>query len=284
MSAKTLILFLFFIFLFSGCNRCKKYNGNYIPLDLYDAIDFLDCRLDQITKENLKKENENERAYKSKSYYFDQLLSRWEIGHDNSILTKYFEKLAINDPYQILDIIHTSLIRKLSGQEIRLANQIDSIGQNRMRYIKRINELTRDDTPDIIRAYLKIQKGDTLVITLGDHNRELNKSTHVIRREDVLKNNFCELGQCVGIVLSKSIVNKSRHEKCYPDRYKVYHRLSLKVISLRGINSFFYDRGRFIRFEHGFIPCKDENIVLKNVGVGNKFSFYLEDSGTNIFK
>jgi len=284
MSTKTLIFISLIILLFSGCKRCEKYDRNYIPVDLYDAVNFLDCRLDKITKENLRREDELEPAYKSYSYHFAQLIYRWEMGNVNNKLYKYFNNLAIEDPQEMLDIIRTSLIRELKGEEIRLANQIDSIGQSRQRYINYINEILRDDSPAILRTFMNIHIGDTIFITLGDNCREQHPSVHVIRKEDVEKNGFCEVGKCVGIVFSKSIKNNPGIKDCYPDRYSVYHQVTLKIISLQRINFFIYDRGRFIRFEHGFLMCEDKDKIFKKVKVGDKFNFLLEDSGIKIFE
>jgi hypothetical protein len=284
MPIRYLIIFSFSLLALSGCNHCDKYDRNYIPVDLNDAVDFLNCRLDEQTKENLRKEGENEPCYESQSYHFYQLIYRWNMSSTDNKLTEYFNKLAISDPSEMLGIIHKSLLRKLNGKEIRLANQIDSIGQYRLKYINKIKELMRDDTPSIIQTFLNIKKGDNLMITLGDNCREQHPGTHVIRKEYVENYDFCESGQCTGKVLSKSIVKESGIDNCYPDKYSVYHKVTIKVVSLQSINFFMYDKGRFIPFEHGILLCKNKDKVLKKVGVGDKFSFLLEDSGTKIFK
>lgn len=118
-------------------DKCEKYNHDYIPIDLYDSIDFLNCIWSDKLKENFRKEDE-----KYAGIQFGRgIRNSWNLWKGKNQLCKYFFKLGIYHPDDMSSIILKSFHRKLNNKEIDLESQVNFYKE----YWKEINKEQKDN-------------------------------------------------------------------------------------------------------------------------------------------
>lgn len=97
--------------------------GIYIPYDLLDCIDILDSMWNDFIKSNFKSMSEND--FVLQSYYKEGtwIRNNWQLWN-GSRLVLYFNELGIYHPDDISGIILKSYHRHLTGNAIRLEEQV----------------------------------------------------------------------------------------------------------------------------------------------------------------
>ena len=145
---------------------CEKYSDNYIPIDLEDAINLLDCTW----SDSLKTEFRNTPKTELFMYGGMGMRNGWNLWQGKNKLSKYFHKLGIYHPDDISSIVIESYHRKLNDEPILLKDQVNY-------YIAYWNEVKiKDkitfDSLNIIfeQQYNNLNKGDTVEIQFNLHN------------------------------------------------------------------------------------------------------------------
>ncbi|UYN87580.1 MAG: hypothetical protein KIT51_04795 [Cyclobacteriaceae bacterium] len=103
---------------------CDKYQDDYTPKDLDDALNFLDCKWSDSDKETFKSKDERDAV--SELHFGTGLAIRnsWGLWKGGNSLTRYFNSKGIFHPDDISSIILTSFHRQLNNKDIELENQI----------------------------------------------------------------------------------------------------------------------------------------------------------------
>lgn len=147
-------------------NNCEKYTGDYIPIDLKDAMNFLNCTWSDSLKIKFKNSPQSE------LFLFGGMGMRngWNLWEGKNKLSKYFHNLGIYHPDDISSIIVKSFHRKLNDEPILLNQQINF-------YIAYWDEVKRKDkiifdSLNLIfeQKYNKLSKGDTVQIQFHLYN------------------------------------------------------------------------------------------------------------------
>ena len=164
------ILFLALFSCVSGQEKinCDKYNAEYIPVDLYDAIDYMDCTWSAEDKDKFRKIPEEEAVV---SLHFGTGLgirNSWGLWQGENELVKFFHSNNIFHPDDISSIIITSFHRKLNNKEIDFESQV----QYYLDYWKPINDCEERRKERALEIYEKYNTGDTLTILMpvNDNN------------------------------------------------------------------------------------------------------------------
>jgi len=117
------ILTLITTSLFAQTN-CDKYPEKYIPIDLNDALNYLDCLWSKSDKEGFKKISENEAVNRLHWGTGMGIRNSWGLWKGDSRIAKYFHDLGIYHPDDMSGIILTSFHRYLNKTDIKLDEQI----------------------------------------------------------------------------------------------------------------------------------------------------------------
>jgi hypothetical protein len=131
---------------------CEKYPYKYVPIDLDDALNYLDCKWSESEKDCFK--NKPEKDIVTELHWSTGLWIRnsWGISKGNSRIVKYFRHLGINNPDDMSGIILTSFHRYLNKLDIKLDEQIkqykDFSEKIKQGEIERMNEFDINDTVD----------------------------------------------------------------------------------------------------------------------------------------
>lgn len=123
---KSKLIFLFSIFtasLFAQTN-CDDYPKKYIPIDLNDALHYLDCKWSESDKNAFKDKPINDATAELHFGTGRAIRNSWGLWKGNSEIAKYFHDLGIYHPDGMSGIILTSFHRQLNHIDIGLEEQI----------------------------------------------------------------------------------------------------------------------------------------------------------------
>jgi hypothetical protein len=124
------IAILFLAISFSSCTpqiNCDSYSENYIPVDLNDAINFLDCMWSDSDKELIKNMDENDAIAELHFGTGLSIRNNWGLWRGDTEIAKYFNEIEIHHPDAMSGIILTSFHRYLNNKDILLEEQINEI-------------------------------------------------------------------------------------------------------------------------------------------------------------
>lgn len=139
---------------------CLKYSDAYIPSSLNDALNYLDCKWSDESKDSFK--NKPERGAVTDLHFSvgSSIRSYWGLFDVNSKLFKYFDTLGIFNSEDMSSIILTSFHRRLNNQDIKLEGQIEKYKQHYKVVLESINE--QNTITDSLISSAKV--GDTIII------------------------------------------------------------------------------------------------------------------------
>jgi hypothetical protein len=104
---------------------CDKYSGNYLPKDLEDALNYLDCKWSEEDKDVFRFKHEDEAIAELHFGEGRRIRNSWGLWKGDSEIAKYFHDLGVNHPDGMSGIISTSFHRFLNNSDIRIEEQID---------------------------------------------------------------------------------------------------------------------------------------------------------------
>ena len=119
----TLIFLLVFGTVFSQ-DYCEKYKENYIPKNLNDAIEYLNCEWSEFDKTEFKNKEENSGVTELHFGTGMGIRNGWELWKGNNQISRFFKSKGIFHPDDMSSIILTSLHRNLNSKPIELDKQI----------------------------------------------------------------------------------------------------------------------------------------------------------------
>jgi hypothetical protein len=103
---------------------CEKYPNQYVPIDLDDALNYLDCIWSESDKDGFKNKLENDAVSELHFGTGMGIRNSWGLWKGDSGIAKYFRDLGINHPDDMSGIILTSFHRHLNKIDIKLDEQI----------------------------------------------------------------------------------------------------------------------------------------------------------------
>ncbi|WP_051229773.1 DUF6794 domain-containing protein [Psychroserpens burtonensis] len=119
----TIILLLVFGTVFSQ-DDCKDYKENYIPKNLKDAIEYLNCELSESDKTEFKNKEEDDAVTELHFGTGMGIRNGWELWKGKNQISRFFNSKGISHPDDISSIILTSFHRELNNKPIDLDSQI----------------------------------------------------------------------------------------------------------------------------------------------------------------
>ena len=138
---------------------CDKYPSDYIPENLNEALNYLDCNWQEQEKKKFSEKSEDEAISESHLGIGLGIRNSWGLWKEGEKkLVQYFDSLGIFHPDDISSIILTSYHRKLNNKEIDLEGQI----QYYVDYWAPIQEHEKLETERAISSYKKYNIGDTI--------------------------------------------------------------------------------------------------------------------------
>jgi len=141
--------------------NCNLYpSKGYFPVDLFDAVEYLNCKWSEKDKRKI--------AYLTEDkvigmYHFGigmGIRNNWELWQGENDLVKFFNSHGIFHPDDMSSIILISFHRKLNNKEIDFESQV----QYYLDYWAPIEEFERKETKRVLEAYEKYQLGDTITL------------------------------------------------------------------------------------------------------------------------
>lgn len=126
MRSTILVLSLLFFFKLNFSQSiCDNFTESYIPVDLNEALLYLECNWSESDKESFSKMTEKEASV---NYHFGTGMSmrnNWGLWKGDTELAKYFYNLGIYHPDDISSIIIVSFHRYLNKKDIKLDEQVN---------------------------------------------------------------------------------------------------------------------------------------------------------------
>ena len=161
---------------------CKSYpSEGYIPKDLFDAVEYLNCIWSKKEKELFNKkfsEYLSERLNEDCTEYEDEIFldedvflvydigkairNAWGLWSGENDLVKFFNSYGIFHPDEMSSIILTSVHRKLNKKDIDFEGQVKSC----LNYWKLYQEFEEKETKRVLEAYDKYGLNDLITIHL----------------------------------------------------------------------------------------------------------------------
>ncbi|MDD4578880.1 MAG: hypothetical protein PHS75_10080 [Anaerolineaceae bacterium] len=156
MTTKLILIFLLISTSICAQIDCGKYPDKYVPTDLEDALNYLDCKWSKSDKDGFKNKPENDAVIELHFGTGMGIRNSWGLWKGDSGIAKYFRNLGINHPDDMSGIILTSFHRYLNKIDIKLDEQIkyykDYWEKSKQAEIERkrneFNEFSINDTVD----------------------------------------------------------------------------------------------------------------------------------------
>jgi len=159
----TYLSFLFLCFFILSCSQldCEKYSDSYVPVDLYDALNYMDCTWSDEDKDKFSKLTEREAVVSAHFGIGLGIRNSWGFWRRDTEIANYFDKLDIHHPDDISSIILTSFHRHLNEKDIQLEEQIAYYvkywEESNKKYLEKckteIKDFNLNDTIDFTYAY-----------------------------------------------------------------------------------------------------------------------------------
>lgn len=156
MTLRITILLIFFSLISSGQKDCGKFVKEYIPINLNESLEYLECKWNQNDLEKfkkLKKDQDIEDLNLSNNIL--AIYKDFDLWNQNSKLCKSFFELGIFEPQDMNHIILTSLHRKLNNKDIQLELQVKN-------YLKYYDEMERKGIERMKNKFQKYKIGDSV--------------------------------------------------------------------------------------------------------------------------
>ena len=202
-------LFLGIIFLLSfnfgySQNDCKKkYNEDYVPKNLNDAVRYLDCMWSEKDKAEFKNIPEDEAVSELHFGTGKAIRNNWGLWKKRKNRLKlYFNIRGISHPDDISSIILTSFHRHLNNREIELKTQIKSYKEYWDNANKKYEEEQRLLSERLKIEFENYSLGDTVYIDFKLHKNRRIWAYPVQGYPDLNEKGNC---QVKGIVTGKRI-------------------------------------------------------------------------------
>jgi len=119
MTAKLILILTFISTSVFAQIDCDKYPYDYVPIDLNDALEFLDCLWRDTDKEEFKNKPEGRHFGTGMG-----IRNSWELWSGDTEISQYFRNLGITHADDMSGIILTSFHRYLNNLDIKLDEQI----------------------------------------------------------------------------------------------------------------------------------------------------------------
>lgn len=143
---------------------CSKYPKDYIPTNLNDALDYLDCVW--VDKEVFKNKSEKDAVADAQFGGGQWMRNDWELWKGKNSLYREFKSLGITFPEDISSIILVSFHRRLNHKDIDLSGQVREYKE----YKKR-NELVRIERDKLSKA-LKIADTVSVIFSRNESTKD----------------------------------------------------------------------------------------------------------------
>jgi len=124
MKTSILILFVFISSTLFAQKDCNDYPKNYVPIDLTDALNYLDCIWNDSLKTDFKKLPERVAVNDYYRNYRVGISERWGLVNGNTDIYNYFQNLGIFNPDDMSHIILTSFHRYLNGKDLEFEKTV----------------------------------------------------------------------------------------------------------------------------------------------------------------
>ncbi|MBS1559344.1 MAG: hypothetical protein JST69_11535 [Bacteroidetes bacterium] len=108
---------------------CNKYSKDYIPKNLNDALDYMDCVWKD--KEVFKNKSEEDAVADAHFTGGQWIRNDWELWKGKNSLYKQFKSLGVTFPEDISSIILISFHRRLNHKDIDLSGQIQQYNEHK---------------------------------------------------------------------------------------------------------------------------------------------------------
>lgn len=142
-------------------SNCNSYSGkDYVPIDLYDAVEYLNCRWSEKDKKEIGRLPEDEAMAELHMGTGMGIRNGWGLWKGKNELVKFFNSHGIFHPDDMSSIILTSFHRKLNNRDIDFEGQV----QMYLDYWKPIQEFEKEETKRVLESYEKYQLGDTITV------------------------------------------------------------------------------------------------------------------------
>lgn len=201
---KSIVIILFFVFgtIFSQ-KDCKDYKENYIPKNLKDAIEYLNCVWSEFDKTEFKNKEEKEAVTELHFGTGMSIRNGWDLWKGKNRICRFFKSKGIFHPDDISSIILTSFHRHLNGKSIDLETQIEDYKS----YWERISNENKEKERLIENEFISFNVGDTVRIAFRKENN-IKEKLKVYRIQK--QKNLEEIADCyfVGIITDKKIKRK----------------------------------------------------------------------------
>ena len=173
---KTIVPILLLVIL-SSCNSpvrekidCEKYTSDYIPIDLYDALDYLECTWSEEDKTKFKDLDEEYAGIEMHFRLGLGIRNSWGLWSSENSLVKFFNSHGIFHPDDISSIIITSFHRRLNNKDIDFESQV----QHYIEYWKPIEEFEKKAKETVFENYNNYNFGDSISIFLKVVSTQFN--------------------------------------------------------------------------------------------------------------
>ncbi len=136
---------------------CKNFTDEYIPKNLTDALNYLNCIWSDESKDEFRNKNEDDAVAELHMWTGQAIRNNWDLwAKKRNSLVKYFNSLGIYHPDDMSSIILTSFHRQLNGIDIDLKGQVEV-------YVKNWNEI-KEKEKEIKKLFKTLAIGDTIKI------------------------------------------------------------------------------------------------------------------------
>lgn len=202
MTAKLTFILLTVSFFAFGQNECDKYEQEYIPIDLADAISYLECKWSEEDKNEFKNKEEQVAVSELHLGTGMSIRNNWELWKGKNSISRFFKSKGIFHPDDMSSIILTSFHRKLNRSNINLEEQIESYKE----YWEAVEEENEIQKEKIRKFYKQFKAGDSVKMNFTIARKKNYAHLYNIGKDEKIDNDKICVVQ--GVVKRKKLFNR----------------------------------------------------------------------------
>ncbi|RBA28220.1 DUF6794 domain-containing protein [Flavobacterium tibetense] len=252
---KNLLIILYFLNLSCKDDQCQNYNNDFLPKNIIESIDYLECKLNSSELESFKNTPEEDIIGKYHFTLGKYIRNEWEIWNGDTKLFVYFKEKGVSNPDKISSIILTSLHRKLNKKNIGFQEQISDY----LNLIEKSKVEFENSRLNSEEYYATFKVGDSVEFGFEvDYNND--------KKIVILKKNYSEYHHPYSCKAKGIIVNKDGLDTIFGYKISVSVHEFCNYLNLKNEDKLF-NKGDTIKF---YIERQNLKAITNHVDNSNK--------------
>ncbi|MFK7834299.1 MAG: DUF6794 domain-containing protein [Winogradskyella sp.] len=200
------IIFLFVFGAVFSQDDCKDYKENYIPKNLNDSIEYLNCEWPESNKTEFKNKEESDAVTELHFGAGMGIRNGWDLWKGKNQILRFFKSKGISHPDDMSSIVLTSFHRQLNNKPIDLDSQISYYEKYWKTAKKKFEKEQHNQTELSKKEYDEYKLNDSVKIEFKINRQEKNVWAYRIQK-------YPDLNEKPNCYIKGTVIDKKKKKR-----------------------------------------------------------------------